>query len=113
MIQILRLARCFMCCKFFHADLSSSVFIQPLLLVGCAQKTQGIDALNRKLKPEYTKVCTFSSARIQNALCNIKLLMYIRCCSFLNLLLLRAVSGVRIEVTHRGDESRKYRIAGL
>nr|CAB3457911.1 unnamed protein product [Digitaria exilis]CAB3502506.1 unnamed protein product [Digitaria exilis]CAB3502510.1 unnamed protein product [Digitaria exilis] len=94
-------------------DLSSSVFIQPLQLLDFVQKTLGKDALNRKLtKPEYTKACTFSPARIQNALCNVKLLMYIRCCSFLNLQLFKAVRGLRIEVTHRGDE-RKYRIAGL
>nr|CAB3454270.1 unnamed protein product [Digitaria exilis] len=94
-------------------DLSSSVFIQPLQLLDFVQKTLGKDALNRKLtKPEYTKACTFSPARIQNALCNVKLLMYIRC-SFLNLQLFRAVRGVRIEVTHQGDERYKYRIAGL
>ncbi|KAF8700759.1 hypothetical protein HU200_034115 [Digitaria exilis] len=53
-------------------DLSSSVFIQPLQLLDFVQKTLGKDALNRKLtKPEYTKACTFSPARIQNALCNV------------------------------------------
>ncbi|CAN6175364.1 unnamed protein product [Urochloa humidicola] len=64
-------------------DVSSTVFLQPLLLIEFVQKTLGIDALNRKLtKPEYAQ-------------------------------LLKAVRGLRIEVTHRGDERRKHRIAGL
>ncbi|PAN13868.1 hypothetical protein PAHAL_2G369600 [Panicum hallii] len=64
-------------------DVSSSVFIQPLLLIDFVQKTLKIDVLNRKLtKPEHAK-------------------------------LLKAVRGVRIEVTHRGSERRKYRITGL
>ncbi|CAN6205328.1 unnamed protein product [Urochloa humidicola] len=64
-------------------DVSSTVFIQPLLLIDFVQKILKIDVLNRKLtKPEYNK-------------------------------LLKAVRGLRIEVTHRGDERRKHRIAGL
>ncbi|CAL5072784.1 unnamed protein product [Urochloa decumbens] len=64
-------------------DVSSTVFIQPLLLIEFVQKTLKIDVLNRKLtKPEYAR-------------------------------LLKAVRGLRIEVTHRGDERRKHRIAGL
>ncbi|KAG2636871.1 protein argonaute 18-like isoform X3 [Panicum virgatum] len=63
-------------------DVSSSVFIEPLLLIDFVQKTLKIDA-NRKLtKPDHAK-------------------------------LLKAVRGVRIEVTHRGSERRKYRITGL
>ncbi|KAF8759230.1 hypothetical protein HU200_010260 [Digitaria exilis] len=63
-------------------DLSSSVFIQPLQLLDFVQKTLGKDALNRKLTKPE----------------------YTK--------LFKAVRGLRIEVTHRGDE-RKYRIAGL
>lgn len=64
-------------------DVSSSVFIQPLLLIDFVEKRLKIDVSNRKLtKPEYAK-------------------------------LLKAVRGVRIEVTHRGDERRKHRISGL
>ena len=54
-------ARCFTCCKFFIADVSSSVFIEPLLLIDFVQKTLKIGVLNRKLtKPEHAKVCGFS-----------------------------------------------------
>ncbi|CAL5086789.1 unnamed protein product [Urochloa decumbens] len=64
-------------------DVSSTVFIQPLLLIEFVQKTLKIDVLNRKLsKPEYAR-------------------------------LLKAVRGLRIEVIHRGDERRKHRVAGL
>ncbi|KAJ1290855.1 hypothetical protein BS78_02G274800 [Paspalum vaginatum] len=64
-------------------DVSSPVFIQPLLLTEFVQRILNIDIVDRNLtKPEYFK-------------------------------LLKALRGVRIEVTHQGDKRRKYRIAGL
>ncbi|WVZ54467.1 hypothetical protein U9M48_005254 [Paspalum notatum var. saurae] len=70
-------------CIFSIPDVSSPVFIQPLLLTEFVQKILNIDILDRKLtKPEHSK-------------------------------LLKALRGVRIEVTHQGDKRHKYRIAGL
>ncbi|WVZ65882.1 hypothetical protein U9M48_015173 [Paspalum notatum var. saurae] len=62
---------------------SSPVFIQPLLLTEFVQKILNIDILDRNLTKPE--------------------------CSKL----LKALRGVRIEVTHQGDKRRKYRIAGL
>ncbi|CAD6213820.1 unnamed protein product [Miscanthus lutarioriparius] len=71
-------------CLSLIADVSSSVFIQPLLLIEFVQKILKMDVVDRNLtKPEYDK-------------------------------LLKVLRGVRIEVTHLGDNRRrKYRIAGL
>ncbi|XP_066394820.1 protein argonaute 1C-like isoform X2 [Miscanthus floridulus] len=65
------------------ADVSSSVFVQPLLLIDFVQKTLKIDIVDRNLtEPEYDK-------------------------------LLKAIRGVKIEVTHRGNKRRRYRITSL
>ncbi|NP_001352995.1 Protein argonaute 18 [Zea mays] len=83
-------------CLSLIADVSSSVFVQPLLLIEFVQKILKIDAVDRNLtKPEYDK-------------------------------LLKALRGVRIQVTHRDNRRRvwskkkdnrrqlsTYRVAGL
>jgi hypothetical protein len=79
---------------FFIADVSSSVFIQPLLLIDFVQKYLNIDVSNRKLtKPEHTKVWRFSPSRIQNGLFNVELHMHIICCCFLNFAALEGCQG--------------------
>lgn len=66
------------CSKFSVADVSSSVFVQPLLLIEFVQKILKIDAVDRNLtKPEYDKVSMLYPALIQNALCKSKLQMYV------------------------------------
>ncbi|WVZ72608.1 hypothetical protein U9M48_021039 [Paspalum notatum var. saurae] len=68
---------------FVTVDVSSTVSIQPLLLIDFVQNILKIDLLDRNLiKPEYEK-------------------------------LLRALRGVKVEATHRGGARRRYRISGL
>ena len=63
-------AKFVMCCNFSIVDVSSSVFVQPLLLIDFVQKTLKIDIVDRNLtEPEYDKVSTLSPALIQNAMC--------------------------------------------
>ena len=65
-------AKFLMCCNFSIVDVSSSVFVQPLLLIDFVQKTLKIDIVDRNLtEPEYDKVSTLSPALIQNAMCKI------------------------------------------
>jgi len=52
------------------------------------------------------------NAWTQSALCKITLEMDV-VVFFLNLQIKKALKGVRVEVTHRGDARRKYRIATL
>ncbi|CAD6223817.1 unnamed protein product [Miscanthus lutarioriparius] len=64
------------------ADVSSSVFVQPLLLIDFVQKTLKTDIVDRNLtEPEYDK-------------------------------LLKALRGVKIEVTHRGNKRRSFESPG-
>jgi eukaryotic translation initiation factor 2C len=92
--------------------MSSTAFVRPMPLIEFVMEILNKDSRTiRNITPmELVKVRFFVFSPIskpQRALC-IEMDL-----ALLNLQLKKALRGVRIEVTHRGDARRKYRIASL
>jgi hypothetical protein len=95
------------CSNFSTADVSSSVFVQPLLLIEFVQKIQKIDVVDRNLtKHEYDKVSMLSPELMQNALCKSEIQMYVV------VFWISALEGP-LGCEDWDNRCRKYRIAGL